>query len=184
MYQTACAGGQVTVGCGNIISTPAQKINFAPGNDPDAASIICVKRSTGTSFIKTATNMKADGTCMKGNLCGGEGQKDGLYSMCLEGDTCPITNIVIEPAAYTNATYTKVGDLQTGGVYITREGGNLPLAELLASINSVCANNNDLPYFGGSREHLLLRNKKEEPDVQYECEGGTDESFVPIVRTD
>lgn len=180
IYTGVCDSDKNAAGCGRIASTPAADIDTIPGSNPAASEIVCVQRSTGVSFIKTATKMNEDGTCATGNLCGGTGQAGGLYSMCIDGATCPVMNMVIQSAAYTNATvaYTKVGDLQTGGVYITREGGNLPLAELVSSVDQVCKNDNDQSYYGPSN-HPLLRDTSH---IQYSCEGGADNTFVEIVR--
>lgn len=167
-------------GCPGIPATSAVSMDMIPKVDltQNNGQKVCVQRSKGVTFVKTATNMKVDGTCSKGKPCGGTGQAKGAYTMCIETSTCPVTNIAIK-AAYTNTSYTLSGETENGGVYITREGGNLPLAEVLSSVSSVCKNDNDQSYYGGGSNHPLLIDSKY---VQFSCEGGTDPTFVKIVR--
>lgn len=182
IYTQSCSTNMTLAGCPDIASTPAVDMNMIPkvealtkvANNGDT---VCVKREKGVSFVSTAKNMKEDGTCLKGSLCGGDGQTGGSYSMCLE-TTCPVTNVKIENSN-SNSSFTDAGATHLGtNLYIARTGGNLPLAELTASVSHVCKNDNNAGYFGGKSTHPLLASSD---NIQFTCEGGSDNTFVKIV---
>ena len=127
-------------------------------NDPTANNgrIICVERDPVNSFIKLASNMNADGSCIAGTIaCGGEDNANSFYlKICVPGTTCPVQRILINDA-YVNSTnvYIDKGTITSGltnKLWLTRTGNNAPLSELVASIDNVCTFDADKNHYGGN----------------------------------
>ena len=133
---------------------------------------VCIERGS-TNFIEVAEELDSTGACKSGfTECGDSTDPTKLKLMCIPNSLggCPIMDIGSGADSATGGSVTLNWDRTP------TTSGDLPISELVISVDQVCQNDNNNAKEVANANGWPLRvtgNKN-----QNSCEGGTDSSFV------